>query len=246
MSSDIVRLGYRALVARYDLGTLKQGGDIQFDAGGHLKMTRDGDLQLGDEPHNALHRLVVRWQFNAPALGTLFDFVVMSPEKKSQYEDELNEVVLRMRTSADAVNRWHEIRHQMGVEEYGPEAYAGTVMVVLGALLRREWADLNRPPTWDTAGSVSAGQSFGAVVEAAANNFRHFDEWAARVDATDQQMKSMRVLAPVLGLALDPAGKRHPIRTNVCPEVLMALSSGNFENLMDGFFGYARCLAGLK
>jgi len=245
MSSDITRLDYRALAVRYDLGTLKQGGDLQLNANGGLKMTRDGDLQLGDETHNALHRLVVRWQFNAPALKTLFDYVVQSPEIKSRYTDELNELAPRMRMNSEAVERWHEIRHELGVEEYGPEAYAGTIMVVISALLRREWEDLNKPSTWDTAGNLLAGQSFGTVVVSAANNFRHFDEWAATADATEQQMRSIRVLAPVLGLALDPSGKRHPIRTNVCPEILMTLSNGNFETLMDSFFGYARSLAGL-
>jgi hypothetical protein len=84
VNNDITRFDYHELAIRYDLGTLEQGGDLQFNASGGLKMTRDGDLQLGDETHNALHRLVVRWQFNAPALKTLFDYVVQSPEKKSQ------------------------------------------------------------------------------------------------------------------------------------------------------------------
>lgn len=91
-----------------------------------------------------------------------------------------------------------------------------------------------------------AGQSFGAAVEAAANNFRHFDEWAATIDATAQQMKSMKVLAAILGLTLEPTGKRHPIRNNVCPEVLTLLSNGKFETLMDEFFGYTRSMARLK
>jgi hypothetical protein len=233
---DITRLGYQALAVRYDLGTLKQGGDFQFNANGGLTTTRDGSLQLGDETHNALHRLLVRWQFNAPALKMLFDYVVQSSEKKSQYESELNDLALRMHMNPNAIERWHDIRHEMGVEEYGPEAYAGTIMVVISALLRREWKDLNKPSTWDTAGTSLAGHSFGAVVEAAANNFRHFDEWAAaKVDATEQPMKSIRVLASVLGLALDHSGKRHSIRTNVCPEILMALSSRNFETLMEFF-----------
>ncbi len=118
-------------------------------------------------------------------------------------------------------------------------------MVVLNALLRREWADLNQPSGWSTTGTLVAGHSFGSIVEAAANNFRHFDEWAASADATAQQMKSMTVLAPLLGLTLNPTGKRHPIRGNVCPEILMVVSRGQFETLMDAFFAYARSLAGL-
>lgn len=245
MSEDVTRLDYREIAYRYNLGSLKHGGDLQLTATGDIKTTCDGDLQLGDDTHNALHRLVVRWQFNVRALKTLFDVVVQSSTNKQRYQDELNEIAPRVTSDSDALERWHKIHHELGVEEYGPEAYAGAIMVVLDALLRREWADLNKPPTWDTAGNLLSGQSFGAVVEAAANNFRHFDEWAATVDAIPQQLKSMTVLAAVLGSTLDRTGKRHPIRSNVCPEVIIALSSAKFEILMDGFFGYARALAGL-
>jgi hypothetical protein len=37
----------------------------------------------------------------------------------------------------DAIERWHEIRHEMGVEEYGPEAYAGTIMAISAQPLKK-------------------------------------------------------------------------------------------------------------
>jgi hypothetical protein len=231
---------------RYNLGTLPQGGDLQIDSTGDLKMTRDGDLQLGDDIHNALHRLVVRWQFNVRALKTLFDFVNESPVKKAQYEDELEKIALDLRTDPAALDRWHEIHLEMGIEEYAPEAYAGTVMVVMGQILRREWADLGSPPSmWDTAGSLIAGHSFGAILEASGNNFRHSDEWKVTSTPDGRQLKSIRVIADVLGIPVSPTGANHPVRENLCPETLLVLSNGDFEILMDRFFGYARSLAGL-
>ena len=166
MSTDITRLGYRDLAVHYNLGTLPQGGDLQLISTGDLKMTRDGDFQVGDDIHNALHRLVVRWRFNVPALKALFDFVTESEIKKSDLANELNALAPNMRGNPAGLERWHEIHDERGIVEYGPEAYAGTIMVVLGAMLRREWADLAKPPLWDTAGTMIGGHSFGEVVEA--------------------------------------------------------------------------------
>lgn len=147
MNEDVTQLDYRAIAHRYDLGTLKQGGDFQLTPTNNLKTTRDGDLQLGDDVHSALHRLVVRWQFNVRALKMLVDIVVQASTNKRQYQDELNEIAPRASSDPRALERWHEIHHELGVEEYGPEAYAGAIVVVLAALLRREWADLNEPST---------------------------------------------------------------------------------------------------
>jgi hypothetical protein len=58
---DITSLNYREIAERYDLGSLKVGGDLQLAADGDLAVTVNGDLKLGDDQHNALHRLVVRW-----------------------------------------------------------------------------------------------------------------------------------------------------------------------------------------
>lgn len=43
MNSDITRLGYRELAERYDLGTVKFGGDFQLTETGDLKVL-NGDL----------------------------------------------------------------------------------------------------------------------------------------------------------------------------------------------------------
>lgn len=247
MPSDITRLGYREIAERYDLGSLKVGGDLQLTASGDLKVTRDGDLQLGNDVHNALHRTVVRWQFNAPTLKVLFDFVVDAERAGAEQKGELESVTQQLVAQRDeAIESWHRLHHEIGINEFAPQVYAGTIMVVLGQTLRREWADLNKPSTWETAGELLHGRSFGEVVEAASNNFRHSDEWAAAVAPTDQQLKSMEVLADVLGFDSPRVGIARELRSNVCPEALETVSCGRFENLVDRFFFYARALAGLE
>jgi hypothetical protein len=118
-------------------------------------------------------------------------------------------------------------------------------MVVLGQMLRREWADLSKPPTWDTAGALIAGHSVGSVIEASGNNFRHSDEWKVASTPDSRQLKSIRVIGDALGISVSPSGANHAVRENLCPETLLVLSNGDFEVLMDRFFGYARSLAGL-
>lgn len=251
MNNDITRLGYRELAERYDLGTVKFGGDLQLTETGDLKVL-NGDLQLGNITHNALHRFVVAWQFNAPMLKTMFDFVIESERRQQEHRNELEDVTARLAaarltTERDVVlGTWHELHQEIGIDDLGPQAYAGTVMVVLTSLLRLEWVNLGKPPRWSSSGRLTNGYSFGQIVEAAANNFRHSDEWALTTIPTGEQLKSMKPLAAVLGISLNPAGARHPFGKNVCREVLKHLSSGTFEGVMDAAFGYVRALADVK
>jgi hypothetical protein len=73
---------------------------------------------------------------------------------------------------------------------------------------------------WDECSPLIKGCSFGSVVTAAANNFRHHDEWARRDPPTEKQMKSIRVIAAVLKVPIGKNGNGHPFRRNVCPEVV--------------------------
>jgi len=195
---------------------------------------------------SALGRLVVRWRFNAPTLNTLLNVVIEAKQRLNDAEKARDQyVVLRQTDPEAALKIWHEAGDEIGVHEFGPEACAGAIMVVLQSLLRREWNDLNKPATWETAGELIGGHALGPIVEAAANNFRHFDEWAREAIPKPKQMESIQVLADVLGHALAPNGANHQFRGNKCPEILTAVSNDSFETLMDRFYGFARGLAGL-
>ena len=238
-------MDYREIAVRYDLGPLKVGGDFTLTPTGDLEMTVDGDIKLGDSRHNALHRLVVSWQMEGPLLASMFNAVLGSEEKKRDYKAMIDALVSRRDLDAESIEEFHRLQEAIGVNQMGPGNAAGAIAVALNNMLRREWFDLGKPATWDRAGDKIAGHSFGSVVEAMSNNYRHADEWARHDPPTRQQLESIRVIADVLGTSLPPDGARHPFRGNICPKVILAISGGSFETLADGFFGFGRVLAGL-
>lgn len=230
---------------RYDLGSLKNGADLTIGPDGGLATTVDGDVQLGTNQHNALHRLVVRWQMEAPTLFSMFQDVLGSEEKRQVYLGMIDALVSRKSLDKETATDFRELQHAIGIHQAGPGTSAGGVAIALNNLLRREWVDLGRPGRWASAGNRISGRSLGEIIEAAANNFRHGDEWARDKIPSPDQLKSVRVLGDILGATLPPNGVNHPFRGNVVPKVLLRISGGNFEQLMDAFFGFARSLAGL-
>lgn len=242
---DLTSLGYREIAERYDLGSLKEGGDLQLTDDGDLALTLDGDLKLGNDQHNALHRVAVRWQMEAPVLSSMFESVLGGDEKKKTYEAMIAALLAGTSLDEDTAADVMELQEAIGANISGPGNPAGAIAIAINNLLRREWVDLGRPASWETAGRKIAGHSLGRVMEAAANNFRHSDEWARVAVPNSQQLDSIRVIADVLGVRLAPNGATHPFRTNVCPKLLLVVSAGTFEGLMDRTFGFARALAGL-
>jgi hypothetical protein len=241
----LTRLGYREIAHRYGLTPIVNGADLVLLPGGDFKLTKDNDLQLGDRVQSALGRLVVRWRFNAPTLKTLFDIVNDAKRKRADAETARDAVVELMRKDRKAaLEIWHSAGDDIGVHEFGPEACAGAIMVVLQNLLRREWSDLDESEgTWLNAGERIEGHGLGPIVEATANNFRHSDEWAKTYPPSSQQKKSIDVLDDVLRKHAAASPIPFHVRGNVCPEVLSAISDDSFEILMDRFFAYVRALA---
>lgn len=243
--SELSRLSYKQIAERYNLGSLKVGGDLQLTPDGDLETTVDGDLKLGNDQHNALHRLVARWQFSAPMVEMMFLAVVNADNESKHLKEKIDDIATRIFQDTNATEEWHNVQHGLGIHEYGPEAAAGAITVVVNNLLRREWVDLGKPSTWESAGTQLAGCSFAQVMEAASNNFRHCDEWDRTNPPTREQLKSMDVIAKMLGISLLPYGLPNPFRGNICPEVVLKVTGGSFESLMDMTFWYARSLGGL-
>jgi hypothetical protein len=245
MNPDLTRLDYRELAKRYNLGSTQYGGDFVF-IDGDLKLTRDHGLQLGDDTHSALHRLIVGWQYNAPTIKTLFDAVLVGEQKRVEYKNERGNLFRQLSLhDKQALDRWHELGHELGVENYGPATFAGAIMVVTSSLFQKERKDLNFSGDWRTRAPLFSGYSFAEIAEAAANNFRHFDEWAVSIKSpTDQQKKSIVILAAALGTDLKPECVNHPFNKNVCAKILTTLFS-DFESFIDSFFACARSLSGI-
>ena len=89
---------------------------------------------------------------------------------------------------------------------------------------------------------LTEGYSVGAIIDAAANNFRHHDEWAKTEPPSQQQLRSISVIAAVLKIAIKPNGGRHPFRRNVCPDIVVVLSQGSFEIMNRNIFAFANSM----
>jgi hypothetical protein len=112
-------------------------------------------------------------------------------------------------------------------------------MIVLSGVLLRFKNDIDARTDWSSTGPFFNTHSLGAIIEAAANGFRHADEWAKTRPPTAQQRSSQDIINGALSGRPLP-GERSPGR---CVEVLQLLSGGDFEHLACNVFTFAHNLA---
>jgi hypothetical protein len=224
------------IVETYDIALLKTPGDLQLTADGDIAV-HDGDLQLGDDQYNAMFRLVQSWRYNSPTLEDLFNLTIGSRQSHRQLNNELENVMSRLFAtswSAGTISEYHATNDLIGANEIGEAACAGAFFVILNNLLMRFKYDLRVPQErWVRGEPLMGGASFGALVTAAANNFRHHDEWRRAKRLTRQQRESVKVLQPALGVV-------EPIRRNVCAALLDRLSYGKYEQVPRTLFAFAK------
>jgi hypothetical protein len=233
---------YKDIVAAYQLDM--RGGDLQVTASGNIAITADGDLKFGNDRVNAMHRLVQGWCFNAPTLAGLFRLVTHAHATKQQLDGEMNVIAPIAFHTTQNTQRFHDINNEVGSYSFGGAACSGAIMVVLDNLLMRFRVDLNATKDkWRKSFPQIGGRSFGAIIAAAAANFRHHNEWARRNPPNKQQLRSIEVIAAALKQPIALDGKGQPFRGNVCPQLLEAVSGGNFEQLNQRFFAFAKDLA---
>ena len=233
-------IDYSETLDRFGLLELKSGGDLQIKDG-DIAVTRDGDLKLGDDRFNALFRLVQRWRLNESAIGDLFANTEVYAQRLTHVMGERsNEVGPSLGSDPEA---FHRLTDAIGENESGASVFAGAILVVMNNLLQRFKLDLNvSREKWCSSAPHFSGYSLGEVVAAAAANFRHHDEWASTPQPTNQQMASMNILAAILGLPpINEHGFR-TIRSNVCRDILEALSAGSVEQLHSHLFKFAQNL----
>lgn len=228
------------VVATYNLEVLKKGSDLQLTEEGDLALTDDRDLKLGDDRFNALFRLVERWRFNAPTLEMLFAFVTSATSRRGRIDREVEALGRKQFTPQE----FHMLFDSIDATELGREIYAGAIVMVLNNLLQRFKRDLRADDgVWRDTGPFFGGASFGSVLAAAANNFRHHDEWARTEPPSAQQLNSIKIIAAALQRPVAMDGKHHPFRDNVCCSLLRVLSDGDNQRLNRNIFAFAAGLA---
>jgi hypothetical protein len=227
---------YLETLSRYGLERL-EFSDLHV-RNGNIAITADGDLQLGDRTVNALFRLVERWRAHQPTLNDLFEAMQFHSHRRDETLDARNSGHgPSLVTNIDA---FHEATDRLRVDESGASIYAGSICLVVNNLLQRFRVDVQpTPDAWREAAPTYAGESFSDIIAAAANNFRHHDEWARTSPPTSQQMQSISVLRSVLS-ARTSGMPAHAIRTNVCREIVLLVSDGAIEQLHERLFAYAK------
>jgi hypothetical protein len=209
-------------------------------------LTRDGDLKWGDDRCNAMHRLVGRWCFNARIVETLFGLVTEERNRKQQAERERDDVASIAFANPEMAEKFRTLGEDIGDAEFGGATCAGAIVVVLNNLLQRYKGDLGGiSPKWGGIAPQFNGHSFGEVIEAAAANFRHHDEWMrARVARkfTDQQKKSIGVIERTLGYNALAQAVGPPWARNACADIVSAISESDFAVLERRFFEFAKAM----
>jgi hypothetical protein len=226
---------FREIVERYRVDFLKAPADLAIRKG-DIALTKRGDLMLNSEEYSALFTLVQYWRFNEPYLRNLFEVVLTTNRRLGSLIEQRDQSLDRF------VN--HERNDEISANAIGMASYAGAIVMVMSRLLLAFRDDLGATEReWIQSGPKIEGCSIGAIVEAAANNFRHNDEWLKHTrKPTKQQLRSIRVLATVLREPIAADGERHGLNRDICPEILELLSGGDFEQLASNLFAFANAI----
>jgi hypothetical protein len=242
-STNMVIPDYLETLSRFGLQRPSSGeADSTLDAAGNIAITRDGDFQMGGTAVNAMFRLVDRWRVTDQATRALF---LQIKDAESLASAMTGETAGQL--ALGKVKLYLETHEQVAAVKEMAATFAGTIFVTLNNTLQRFREDIGIKESdarWTSSGWLIQEHSIGEIASAASNNFRHYDEWAATSAPTMQQLRSMRVVAKVLGCdAVDQRG--HPtLRANVCDRMLAPVCGGSPDSLAERMFEYCKVIAG--
>lgn len=231
---------YDQTLSKFGLEKLKTRVDLCLDSHGNMATNRDGGLASGPPPVNALFRLVERWRVSEYTIGELFNAWQQTKLELSNLESVHNRSSLtigprRYMTEVESIG---ELQENCGI-------LAGAIFVSLSNLLQRFAKDLEIKQNSST-NCIHSQNEFYAVVISAANNFRHYDEWAALSESKGKPKRSIDPLCDFLGIPKGPPDARPSITTNVCSPVLEKLSNGSADTLHTALFEFAKNAANYK
>jgi hypothetical protein len=237
---------YDALVQKHGLSILMDPGDFSLEDG-RLRMTEDGDIQMGDAVYSAMFRLVQAWRFSRPHLAQVLALSVEMAEQRSMHDEETERIAVETHNAYDPAKsaqdhfaRLRDAFEASNALELGQSLYAGCAVLLLDGILRRFCDDVSARDAWREAEPRFNGVSFGRFVIASANSFRHADEWAKTRSPTDQQRRSQDVLKRAL--AWSPTSNAADAFD--CTKALAALSDGwDFERLESNLLTFGHNVA---
>ena len=238
-SEDIIRA--------YHLTMLQARADWSPSENGDLLSMPDGDPQVGSLPYSSLNRLVDLWRFNEPHLHHLHHTVIEMNARYAELHRELDRIGATPRPTIS--NPWEgfedfarAVRETTGEEalaHFGSYTYAGCLLIVLSNMLQRFRADLDWPGSWKVTEPIFNSFSVGSIVIAAANGFRHEDEWARTSELDGKQKASFDIITGCLagrGMTMEPTLAR-------CAEIVLLLSEGEFDTLAKNILQFAHNVA---
>jgi hypothetical protein len=195
-----------------------------------------GDVQVGDLCYNALYRLVVLWRYNELHLRQLLSTVGEMSDRHAESHREFEQLGDR-HNRGSASNPWdgfddfakafREASDEEGLAHFGAHNYAGCLLIVLSNILQRFRSDIGAPAAWKIAEPIFNGFSVGSIVVAAANGYRHEDEWAKASELDHRQKTSLDVITGCL------VGRTAATESTLarCAEIILLLSGGEFDAL---------------
>jgi hypothetical protein len=234
-----------AFVQKYGLSEILADGDFRVTASGGIAMSAKGSPKQGDDRCNAMLQLLDRWFANSRVLETLVDLVGVDNFRKHIALSDLEAVAESEIANGEEVQKYQELFIEGRTGEFGAAACAGAIMIVLSNLLQRYKKDLHADTlNWDAIDPVFSGGSFGQIVVAAANNFRHHDEWARTGgwELGERQKPSISVIERALDYT-PQSGRVEPWRRNACADLVEIICGTNFAVLQDNFIEFAKGMA---
>ena len=238
---------YDHLIARNSISALESSGDLTL-RNGDIALTRWGDLMFNNADYSAFVRLVQTWRYNFPAMSATYRSMQRTFDEEASAEHTLNSLggkpwgpALGPLGGLDP-DGYHAASDRIAAARASRGVYSATIVLFLSRLLATFRADISaNMAEWCGSGSLIAGCSFGQIVEAAANNVRHADEWLTASPPTSQQLKSVNVLAAVLGIPLPTNGSIRKFAADVSSPLLRLLSQ-DFLQLERCMFDFAGSL----
>ena len=229
-------------LSRFGLQRLNSGeAPPLLDAAGNIATARDGDWQVGDTEVNAMFRLVNRWRVTDQATRALFLQIKDAESLASAMTEEIAGLLTL------EPKRYVETQERVEAVTEMAASFAGTVFVTLNNTLQRFRNDIGIKESdakWASSGRLIQEHSIGEITSAAAANFRHYDEWDATSTPKPQQLRSIQVIAKVLGYDATDQGGHRTFRGNVCDRMLAPVCGGSPDALTERMFEYCKVIAG--